>query len=137
LSAAVDFNFTNELCANAYPNLGKAGNRPYEPAMLFKILFLAFLYNITLRDMEEQINDRMSFKWFLGLAATDPAPDHSTISVFRDRLGPSAFEEIFNRIVKIAEQKGLVHERLKIIDSTDMSANVDLAEAPRQFQDVH
>jgi len=71
LSAAVDFNFTNELCANAYPNLGKAGNRPYEPAMLFKILFLAFLYNISLRDMEEQINDRMSFKWFLGLAATD------------------------------------------------------------------
>jgi len=51
LSAAVDFNFTNELCANAYPNLGKAGNRPYEPAMLFKILFLAFLYNISLCDI--------------------------------------------------------------------------------------
>jgi len=79
----------------------------------------------------------MSFKWFLGLAATDPAP---IILRFRYSGTGSALvrlRKVFNRIVKIAEQKGLVHERLKIIDSTDMSANVDLAEAPRQFQDVH
>jgi IS5 family transposase len=134
LAAAVDFNFVNELCQNAYPNFGKAGNRPYEPAMLFKILLLAFLYNVSLRDMEEQINDRLSFKWFLGLAATDLAPDHSTISVFRDRLKEDIFQEIFNQIVKQADEKGLIHDRLKIIDSTDIAANVDLARLVKEHR---
>jgi len=135
LAAAVDFNFVNELCQDAYPNFGKAGNRPYEPAMLFKILLLAFLYNVSLRDMEEQINDRLSFKWFLGLAATDSAPDHSTISVFRDRLKEDIFQEIFNQIVKQADEKGLIHDRLKIIDSTDIAANVDLARLVKEHRD--
>jgi len=134
LAAAVDFSFVNELCQDAYPNFGKAGNRPYEPAMLFKIIFLAFLYNVSLRDMEEQINDRLSFKWFLGLAVNDPAPDHSTITVFRDRLGANIFESIFNQIVNIADGKGLVHERLKLLDSTDIAANIDLAKLAKKHQ---
>ncbi len=132
LASTIDFSFVNDLCQDAYPNFGKSGNRPYEPAMLFKIIFLAFLYNVSLRDMEEQINDRLSFKWFLGLAVNDPAPDHSTITVFRDRLGADIFESIFNQIVKIADEKGLVHERLKLLDSTDIAANVDLAKLAKE-----
>lgn len=134
LAAAVDFSFVNELCQDAYPNFGKSGNRPYEPAVLFKVIFLAFLYNVSLRDMEEQINDRMSFKWFLGLAACDVAPDHSTMTRFRDRLGADVFEGIFNQIVEIANGKGLVHERLKLLDSTDIAANVDMAKLAKKHQ---
>jgi len=90
LAAAVDFSFVNELCQDAYPNFGKAGNRPYEPAMLFKIIFLAFLYNVSLRDMEEQINDRLSFKWFLGLAVNDRRR-----TIPRLRYSETGWERIF------------------------------------------
>lgn len=134
LAETVDFKFINELCLDKYDNLGKAGNRPYEPQMLFKILFLAFLHNASLREIEEQINDRLSFKWFLGLAVNDFAPDHSTLTVFRDRLEEKTFKEIFNRIVGQAKAKGLIHERLKIIDSTDIRANVDLSRLTREHQ---
>ncbi len=127
LGEAVDFSFINELCLEKYGNFGKSGNRPYEPALLFKALFLSFLFNISLREIEEQINDRLSFKWFLGLAVNDFAPDHSTLTVFRDRLEESLFEEIFNRIVEQAQAKGLVCDKMKIIDSTDIRANVDLS----------
>lgn len=126
VSEIVDFSFVNELCLSAYKNLGALGNRPYEPAMLFKILFLSFLYDISAREMEEQINDRLSFKWFLNLAVNDPAPDHSTLTCFVERVGVDKFEEIFNQLVKQAKDKGLVHERLKIIDSTAIRAKVDL-----------
>ena len=126
VSETVDFSFINELCLDAYENLGAPGNRPYEPAMLFKILFLSFLYDISAREMEEQINDRLSFKWFLNLAVNDPAPDHSTLTHFVERMGVDKFEDIFNRIVAQAKAKGLVHERLKIIDSTAIKAKVDL-----------
>lgn len=126
VSETVDFSFVNELCLPAYKNLGALGNRPYEPAMLFKILFLSFLYDISAREMEEQINDRLSFKWFLNLAVNDLAPDHSTLTCFIERVGVDKFEEIFNQLVKQAKDKGLVHERLKIIDSTAIRAKVDL-----------
>jgi len=131
VSETVDFSFVNELCLDAYKNLDAVGNRPYEPALLFKILFLSFLYDISAREMEEQINDRLSFKWFLNLAVNDLAPDHSTLTCFVERVGTARFEVIFNQIVEQAKAKGLVHERLKIIDSTAIRAKVDLARITR------
>jgi len=123
----IDFTFVNELCLNNYENIGRAGNRPYEPVILFKVLFLSFLYDISGREIEEQINDRLSFKWFLNLAVNDVAPDHSTLTRFVERLGVEKFRGIFNQIVEQAKSKGLIHERLKIIDSTAIRAKVDLA----------
>ena len=131
----VDFSFVNELCRDAYENLGAPGNRPYEPALLFKILFLSFLYDISAREMEEQINDRLSFKWFLNLAVNDPAPDHSTLTCFVERIGADKFEAIFNQIVEQAKAKGLVHDRLKIIDSTAIKAKVDLNRIVREHKE--
>lgn len=135
LSASVDFSFINALCLNKYDHFGQAGNRPYEPELLFKILFLSFCYDISLREVEEQINDRLSFKLFLGLAVDEAAPDHSTLTVFRDRFKEETFQEIFNHIVEQAKAKELVHDRLKIIDSTDIRANVDLARLIRKKED--
>lgn len=135
VSETVDFSFVNELCSDAYGNLGSVGNRPYEPAMLFKILFLSFLYDVSAREMEEQINDRLSFKWFLNLAVNDSAPDHSTLTCFVERIGANKFGEIFNGIVEQAKAKGLVHERLKIIDSTAVKAKVDLNRIAREHSD--
>lgn len=134
VSETVDFSFINDLCRDAYENLGAPGNRPYEPALLFKILFLSFLYDISAREMEEQANDRLSFKWFLNLAVNDPAPDHSTLTHFVERLGVDKFEEIFNQIVEQAKAKGLIHERLKIIDSTAVRAKVDLNRITRDCE---
>ena len=135
VNEAVDFTFINELCLSAYGNLDAPGNRPYEPATLFKILFLSFLYDISAREMEEQINDRLSFKWFLDLAVNDPAPDHSTLTRFVERLGVDKFETIFNSIVEQAKSKGLIHDRLKIIDSTAIKAKVDLNRIIRRPDD--
>jgi len=135
LEKTVDFSFINELCMNAYENLGQVGNRPYEPVVLFKILFLSFLYDISVREMEEQINDRLSFKWFLNLAVNDSAPDHSTLTCFVERIGTDRFETIFNSIVEQAMSKGLIHDRLKIIDSTAIQAKVDLDRITREHDD--
>lgn len=132
VSETVNFSFINELCLDAYENLDAPDNRPYEPVMLFKILFLSFLYDISAREMEEQINDRLSFKWFLNLAVNDLAPDHSTLTHFMERIGTNKFEEIFNQIVEQAKTKGLIHERLKIIDSTAIKAKVDLNRLRRE-----
>lgn len=135
ISKVVNFSFVNELCSDLY-HLEGPGQKPYLPEFLFKILFLSFLYNISDREIEEQINFNLLFKWFSGLAVNEKGPDHSTLSVFRERLGQERFERIFNQIVKIASDYGLTDPKLRIIDSTHTQANVDLNRLTKEFKET-
>ena len=83
---------------------------------MFKIVFLQFLYDLSDYRIEDELNDRLSFKMFIGLDVEEAPPDHSSISRFRDRLGPEIFKDIFNRIVSMAKDKGIVSDKLHIMD---------------------
>ena len=58
-------------------------------------------------ELENQINDRLSFKKFLGLSFSKPSPDHSTFSRFRNRLSKAAMEQINSEILRQFEARGL------------------------------
>jgi IS5 family transposase len=123
LSRAVDFTFINEFCRDAYtPEFGRPA---YAPEMMFKILYLQFLYDISDRRVEEEVNFNLVMKWFVGLAIDERPPDSSSLTRFRDRLGEERFALIFNRIVELARDKGLISARLSIVDSTHVKAKVD------------
>ena len=123
LSRAVDFTFVNELCGDAYtPDFGRPA---YAPEMMFKILFLQFLYDISDRRVEEEVNFNLVLKWFVGLAIDERPPDSSSLTRFRDRLSEERFALIFNRIVELARNRGLISDRLSIVDSTHVKAKVD------------
>ena len=55
-------------------------------------------------------NDSLSVAYFLGLGANEKAPDHSTLTLFKNRLlkkgGEKAYEELFEEITKIAQEEG-------------------------------
>ena len=44
-----------------------AGRKPYDDVLMFKVLILQHLYNISDDETEYQIRDRLSFSRFLGL----------------------------------------------------------------------
>lgn len=123
LNDTIDFSFVNGLCKDLY--CADNGRPSWEPQLLFRALFLQFLYNLNDYTVEAEINDRMSFKYFLGLAVNEAGPDHSTLFRFRDRLGHERFSEIFNRIVEVARSHKLVSDKLYIVDSTEVKARVD------------
>jgi IS5 family transposase len=123
LDRAVDFSFVNELCREAYnPDIGRPA---YEPQMMFKILFLQFLYDISDRRIEEEVNFNLVLKWFVGLAINEAPPDATSLTRFRDRLGVKRFTSIFNQIVSLARDDGLISDRLSIVDSTHVKAKVN------------
>ena len=136
LDKAVDFSFVNELCRDAYtPDFGRPA---YEPEMMFKVIFLQFLYDISDRRIEEEVNLQLAFKWFAGLTIDESPPDSSSLTRFRARLGEERFAQIFNQIVEIAREKGLISDRLSIVDSTDIKAKVDtfkMKDAPEASPD--
>jgi IS5 family transposase len=124
LEKAVDFTFVNELCRDAYnPDVGRPA---YEPEMMFKILFLQFLYDISDRRIEEEVNYNLVLKWFVGLAINESPPDATSLTRFRERLGEERFTSVFNQIVLLARKRGLVSDRLSIVDSTHVKAKVDI-----------
>lgn len=54
-------------------------------------MFLQFLYALSDREAEEQGKLHLVCEWFAELQSEEAAPDHSTISRFRSRLGPRNF----------------------------------------------
>ena len=123
LDKAVDFSFVNELCQDAYtPDFGRPA---YEPEMMFKIIFLQFLYDISDRRIEEEVNLQLAFKWFAGFTIDESPPNSSSLTRFRARLSGERFAQISNQIVEMAREKGLISDRLSIVDSTDVKAKVD------------
>jgi len=84
------------------------GADAYPPMLLFKCMLLQKWFRINSDpELENQINDRLSFKKFLGLSLSKPSPDHSTFSRFRSRLSKNAMDQINSEILRQFESKGL------------------------------
>ena len=65
---------------------GKGWRPSYDVVMMFKILVLQRLYNLSDDQTEYQINDRMSFMRFLGINLCDKVPDAKTIWKFKNDI---------------------------------------------------
>jgi IS5 family transposase len=102
---------------------GPGGRPPYDYVMMFKILILQKLYNISDDKTEYQIKDRLSFMRFLGLALCDKVPDAKTIWHFREELTQAKIlDTIFYRFVGQLEEKGIISYSGSIIDATFVDA---------------
>ncbi|AEB09764.1 transposase [Desulfobacca acetoxidans] len=113
LSQVVDFSFVRNICRDFYVDWGRYA---WDPVLMFKMVFLQFLYDLSDREVKEQITFNMAFKWFLGPSAEEFPPDHTTLCRFRQRLGADGFRTFFNAVVEQARSQGFVSDRLHILD---------------------
>ena len=105
---------------------GHGGRPPYDYVMLFKVLVLQRIYNLSDDQTEYQINDRMSFMRFLGLGLGDRVPDAKTIWLYRDTLTKAnVIRELFDLFNEKLEEAGLITHAGTIVDAT-------FVEAPQQ-----
>jgi IS5 family transposase len=93
-----------------YYDVGKSkeGADAYSPLMLLKCLLLQKWFRIgSDPELEDQINDRISFKRFIGLPLDKPSPDHSTFSRFRSRISKEAMIRLNNEVLREFARRGL------------------------------
>src|SRR5210317_1891266 len=96
------------LMAHYTVGTSSEGADAYPPLLLYKCLLLQKWFHIDSDpELENQINDRLSFKKFLGLSFSKPSPDHSTFSRFRARLSKQAMDQINSEILRQFEAQGL------------------------------
>jgi IS5 family transposase len=97
----------------------KGGRRPFDYILMFKILILQRYYNLSDKQTEFQICDRLSFMRFLGLTLADDVPDSNTVWNFRERLVDlGIIEELFLLFVNSLEALGLIVNEGKIVDAS-------------------
>ena len=98
---------------------GKAGAKGYDVIMLFKILILQSLYNLSDEALEYQILDRYSFSRFLGLHTASKVPDATTIWRFReDLVRAGVVEGLFSRFDGYLQVHGYRAQKGQIVDAS-------------------
>ena len=103
-----------------------AGAKPIDVVLMFKILVLQQLHNLSDDRIEYQIRDRLSFMRFLGLELEDRVPDAKTVWLFREGLRNLGLVEIlFQRFHSQLATHGYVARAGQMIDAT-------FVEVPRQ-----
>jgi IS5 family transposase len=123
----------------AYKGLAETGRPPYSPVVILKMLVIAFLYDLSERQVEEAATYHLAIKEFVGLGVDELAPDHSTLCEFKRRLrdtgGWSQFEAISDMVLRQALAAGVQLGSRQVVDSAHCVADVDnTADRERQGQ---
>lgn len=124
MQRTIDFSFITHLVEDCFSTLGR---HAYPPALMVKLLLLQTLYDLSERDVVEQADANLLFRAFLERSLDDDIPHWTLLGKFRDRLGEERFTAIFNQVVVMAKEAGLLDEKLRILDSTAVAAKVDVA----------
>jgi len=124
MQRAIDFSFITPLVENCYSTLGR---KAYDPICMVKLLILQTLYDLSERDVVEQADANLLFRAFLERSLDDTIPHWTLLGKFRERLGEERFADLFNQVVVMAKEQGLLDEKLRIIDSSAVVAKVDVA----------
>lgn len=122
----IDFSFINEICRPYYCE--NNGRPAVEPEILFKMLFIGYLYGIrSERRLIEEVRVNIAYRWFLGYSLEDKIPDASVIWQNRIRRfnGTDVPQKIFDEIVRQAIKHGLVDGKILYSDSTHLKANAN------------
>ena len=125
--------FAEGLCAKFYDD-GKQGGRPgLPPGIYFRCLMVGYFEGIdSERGIDWRCNDSLSLKQFLGIALDQPAPDHSTISRTRRLIDLETHRAVFQEVLKVLANHGLVDGKTVGVDGTTLEANAAMRSIVRR-----
>jgi transposase, IS5 family len=131
IEASVDWPaIGRELADLADPS--SPGEASYPPLTMFKALLLQAWHDLSDREAEAQLADRLSFRRFAGLSLEDPSPDHSVICRFRARLAAAdRLAALFAALDRQLEAAGLILKKGVLIDATLIEAARARPSGPR------
>lgn len=113
--------FVEGLCASFYREGGRPG---IPPGVYFRMLFIGYFEGIdSRRGIAWRCADSLALRSFLGPDPAGPTPVHAPMSVIRQRLPETLFDEVFNWVLGLLGQKGLLKGKTLGIDATTLEAD--------------
>lgn len=124
LNRIIDWNLFADLLAETTtkPRKSEAGRKPFDRVMLFKMLVLQRMNNLSDDRLEYQVRDRLSFMRFLGLGLAGVVPDAKTMWSFREELKENhLMDRLFARFDECLRELEVELKSGQIIDATFVS----------------
>ena len=91
----------------------------YNPRMLVKVVFYAYLQNVySGRKMEQLLRRDVNFMWLSGMQT----PDFNTINLFRKNRLSDVIDDIFTQVVQMLVEGKFVSLDVQYIDGTKIEA---------------
>lgn len=110
-----------QLCT---PYYAKSGRRSIPPGVYFRMLLIGYLEGIdSQRGIAWRCEDSLSLRRFLGISLGKDTPDHSSLTRIRDRLPLEIHEQVFQLVLSIIDEHGLLRLKAVGVDSTLLEAN--------------
>jgi len=96
-----------------------AGRKPWDEVVMFQVLVLQQLYNLSDDQIEYQIRDRLSFMRFLGLGVEDAVPDAKTVWLYREKLAQAGMvKALFDKFDAYLRDNGYLAIGGQIVDAS-------------------
>ena len=125
--------FAEDSCAKFYDDGSRGGRPGLAPGIYFRCLMVGYFEGIdSERGIDWRCNDSHSLKAFLGLAIDQTAPDHSTISRTRRLIDLETHQEVFQEILKVLANHGLIEGKTIGVDGTTLEANAAMRSIVRR-----
>ena len=95
------------------------GRPSYDGLILFKMTLLQTWYGLSDYEVEDRVNDSISFSRFVGISLDDSVPDNSVISRFRSELTEKkVYEKLFKELNKQLEKHKIIVKTGVIVDAS-------------------
>jgi transposase len=121
------------LCSAYYEKDGTLGRHSIPPGVYFRMLLIGFFEGIEAeRGICWRCEDSLSLRSFLGLELDERVPDHSTLSRTRDRLPTKVYEAVFDLVLGIVDEHGLLNGKVAGVDSTYLRADASMKSIVRR-----
>jgi IS5 family transposase len=99
------------------------GRLPKPPLVVFKMLLREHCYGLSDPQCEELVQDRLSWRRFVGLSLTESVPDETTLVRFRQRLIEHGLHErLLGLINQQLAAQGLLLKEVTLVDATLVAA---------------
>jgi transposase len=117
--------FVEDLCKSYYA--AKMGAPSLPPGRYFRMHMVGYFEGIdSERGIVWRCADSFSLRDFLRLSSREKVPDHSWLSKTRSRLPHEAHEKVFDWVLKLVAERGLVKGERIGVDGSTMEANAAL-----------
>ena len=115
------------------PYYAKTGRNGIPPGIYFRMLMVGYFEGIGgQRGIAWRCADSLSIRKFLGIPADEESPDHSSLSIIRDRLPWEVHIAAFVFGLELARKKNLLDGRTVGVDSTMLEANAAMKSIVRR-----
>jgi len=130
LNRVLDLSFVHAAVRDRYCQ--DNGRPSVDPEVVLRLFMLQAIEGIrSVRELMNEVQVNLAYRWFIGYRMDEPLPDHSTLSRALDRFGDEVFDRLFAQSIAQCQASGLIEGRVLHLDATMIRADIQKDQAGR------